>query len=179
MTKKVNFTADRITGFTCLPGKKQSFLWDAKAPGLGLRATSTGAKSYIFESKLHGRTIRMTIGDVRTWALDGPAGKGNTARAEANRLMSFINQGVDPRLQKAALRARADADRAESVRHSLTLSEVWTSYISARKNKWGDRHYQDHIKMASAGGVKRKRGGGETIAAPLGFSASNELLLNL
>ncbi|MBL4951704.1 DUF4102 domain-containing protein, partial [Neobacillus sp. YIM B02564] len=67
--KKVNFTAERVTNFKCESGKKQSIFWDGKTPGLGLRVTSTGAKSYIFETRLHGKTLRVTIGDVRTWSI--------------------------------------------------------------------------------------------------------------
>ncbi|TWI40729.1 hypothetical protein IP95_00921, partial [Extensimonas vulgaris] len=42
---KINFTAARVANFTCPPGKAQAFLWDADAPGLGLRVTSNGAAS--------------------------------------------------------------------------------------------------------------------------------------
>lgn len=34
MAKKENFTAGRVDGFECEPGKAQSIYWDAKAPGL-------------------------------------------------------------------------------------------------------------------------------------------------
>ncbi len=39
---KVAFTAGRVNGFKCPPEKKQAFLWDAMAPGLGLRVTPAG-----------------------------------------------------------------------------------------------------------------------------------------
>ena len=58
-----NFTAGRVDGFKCVPGKKQSIFWDGKTPGLGIRVTATGAKSYIFETSLNGKTLRITIGD--------------------------------------------------------------------------------------------------------------------
>lgn len=64
---KVRFTAGRIDDFKCEAGKPQSFLWDTVSPGLGLRATASGAKSYIFQAKLNQQTIRITIGDPRTW----------------------------------------------------------------------------------------------------------------
>ena len=65
--KKIKFAAGRVEEFACEGGKSQSFLWDTASPGLGLRVTSKGAKSYIFQGKLDGATIRLTIGDPRTW----------------------------------------------------------------------------------------------------------------
>ena len=82
--KKENFTVDRVSNFKCASNKKQSIFWDGKTPGLGLRVTSTGAKSYIFEARLNGKTIRTTIGDQRTWAI----GK---AQEQATRLKSQID----------------------------------------------------------------------------------------
>jgi hypothetical protein len=88
--KRENFTAERVAGFKCQPDKQQSIYWDGKTPGLGLRVTAAGAKSYIFETRLNSKTIRMTIGDPRTWAI----GK---AQAEATRLKAMTDQGTDPR----------------------------------------------------------------------------------
>src|SRR3989304_5612246 len=106
--KRENFTADRVAGFKCAPGKKQSIYGDGKTPGLGLRVTANGAKSYIFETRLNGKTIRMTIGDSRTWSI----GK---AQAEASRLKVMTDQGIDPRQviaeQEAAKEAEAAAQR--------------------------------------------------------------------
>lgn len=62
--QKKNFTAELISSYQCKEGKKQSIYWDAKTTGLGLRVTSNNAKSYIFETSLNNKTIRITIGDV-------------------------------------------------------------------------------------------------------------------
>jgi integrase len=157
---KVNFTAERVDGFKGEPGKQQSILWDAKTPGLGLRVTAAGAKSYIFEARLHGKTLRLTIGDKRTWAI----GK---AQAEATRLKGLVDQGIDPREQKADQRAKVEAAQAEAKRKNLTLREVWPLYLEARKGRWSERHYQDHVKLAACGGAQKKCGDGLTTAGPL------------
>ena len=67
---KTNFTADRVAGFKCEAGKQQTIRWDGKAPGLGLRVTAAGAKAYIFETRLHGKTLRLTIGHPDAWPLE-------------------------------------------------------------------------------------------------------------
>ncbi|MEI7537905.1 MAG: integrase family protein [Comamonadaceae bacterium] len=160
MAKKENFTAERIARFQCEPGKQQSIYWDAKTPGLGLRVTKAGAKSYIFEAWMHGKSLRVTIGDVRTWSI----GKAQT---EATRLKSLTDQGIDPRQQNADRVAAAEAKRTEIDRQLVTLGDAWTDYLKARKGTWGDRHYQDHANLSSQGGLKKKRGKGMTAPGPL------------
>ncbi|MCX7144577.1 MAG: preprotein translocase, partial [Proteobacteria bacterium] len=60
MGKRVNFTAERVAGAKCQPGNQQTIYWDGKTPGFGLRVTASEAKAYIFESRLHGNTVRVT-----------------------------------------------------------------------------------------------------------------------
>lgn len=160
MGKQENFTAGRVAAYQCEAGKQQSIYWDGKIPGLGLRVTATGAKSYIFESRLHGKTVRLTIGDVRTWAIA-------QAQAEATRLKTLTDQGIDPREQEADKRAKAEAKKAEAKRQKLTLGDVWPLYLEARRPKWSDRHYRDHKRLAALGGEQRKRSDKLTMAGPL------------
>ncbi len=68
--QRENFTAGRIAAFACPEGKQQAIYWDGKQPGLGLRVTAAGARAYIFESRLKGRTVRVTIGTL-------PSGRSN------------------------------------------------------------------------------------------------------
>jgi integrase len=149
-----NFTSDYIAGLNCKHGKKQSIYWDGKTPGLGLRVTSAGTKSYIFQTDLHGKTIRMTIGDIRTWKI----GK---AQKEATRLKAMTDQGIDPRKviadEAAAKLEKEAAKKLHKVRATATLGMVWPEYIEARKTLWSDLHLRDHEKMIHAGGEKRTR----------------------
>jgi len=184
---KVNFTTDRIRDFECTPGKLQAFIWDSAAPGLGLRANPGGAKSYIFQSKLNGRALRLTIGTPRirgagVWDLDA-------ARAEARRLQTMIDHGQDPRQVKAdrlaaeqtERNAKAAADAAENearviaaaaaVRNAVTLGDVWPEYMAdrmaSRENGWSKHHVAAHRKIIQAGGEKRSRSPKLTAPGPL------------
>lgn len=157
---RINFTADRVAGFACQSGKQQSIFWDARTPGLGLRVTAAGAKSYIFETRLHGKTLRVTIGDVRTWSI----GK---AQKEATDLKSMTDKGIDPRQEAVDKRAKAEAAQVEAKRKDLTFGEVWPEYLKARKARWSIGHYQNHENLAAPGGEKKKRGKGLTVAGPL------------
>lgn len=124
MAKWENFTAERVAAFTCETGKTQSIYWDGKTPGLGLRVTPSNARSYIFETRMHGKTIRTTIGDIRTW----PIGK---AQAEATRLKALTDQGIDPReLERAKIDAKAAAATAIAAAKDYTLANLYEAYCA-------------------------------------------------
>jgi len=111
-TNRVNFTAGRVSQFECEAGKAASFLWDSVTNGLGLKASAGGAKSYVLQSRLEsGASVRLTIGSASAWTLD-------KARAEARRLQTLIDQGTDPRDEKRARIAAAEA------RAAATLAEA-------------------------------------------------------
>ncbi|CAI06243.1 phage-related integrase [Aromatoleum aromaticum EbN1] len=163
MPKRERLTPERIRRYTCDAGAKQSFLWDTEAPRLAVRATA-GAKSFIFESKLNRQTIRITIGDVRAWGIEEECDKTTgevirpSARQEARRLQTLIDQGIDPRQERAERIAVVEAKREEATRQQATVGEAWTVYLEARRPKWGERHMLNHENMAKAGGEPRTRG---------------------
>lgn len=160
---KVNLTASRLAEFKCPDGKAQAFLWDSTAPGLGIRATPRGATAYIFQSEYQGRTLRMTIGGINARSIA-------EARVKSRELQAMIDDGRDPRLVKAELIAADTATRERAKVEAVTVAEAWSEYIETRREKWGDRHYRDHIAKAKAGGtasVRGTRGRGVTIEGPL------------
>jgi integrase len=161
MTKE-NFTAARISSYSW-KGGSQTIYKDAKVAGLGLRITKAGSRAFIFERRVHGNTRRFTIGDPGTWTID-------KARAEASRLGTLIDQGIDPREVDAEARAAHRARAAAEAAKAMTVGAAWTIYLEERRPHWGERHYQDHIKKAQPGGVpsvRGTRGKGVTIAGPL------------
>lgn len=155
---RINLTAGRIRDFET--DRPQAFLWDSEAPGLAVRATPTRNKAFIFQSKLSGNAIRCTIGDVRAWGID-------EARAEARRLQTLIDKGMDPRQEKAERVAAVEAKREESRRQGVMVAEAWAAYIAARRRNWSARHLADHDILARAGGEDRKRGAGKIEPGPL------------
>lgn len=145
--QRERLTLARIAAFNCPPDKKQAFLWDTEAPRLAVRSTA-GSKSFIFESKLHGQTIRRTIGDIRAWSLDEAKDRnGNIvspgARQEARRLQTLIDQGIDPRElerekieAKATARAASEAAKVEAEnRQRYTLHALCNSYCNILEAK--------------------------------------------
>ncbi len=164
LTQAQDLTAGLIERLTCRTDiKAQAFLRDSKAPGLRVRVTNTGGKSFVFEAKLNRQTIRRTIGDVRAWTIEA-------ARVEANRLRVTLDAGTDPRELERQQPAEQTASKAAAAVQAVTVGEVWAAYMAARKPHWGERHHADHAKLIQAGGEKSKRGTrgrGVTIAGPL------------
>lgn len=74
---RTNLTAGRISKFALPAGAEQTFLWDSDTKTLAVRATA-GARAYIFQSRFNGKSLRITIGHIKDWAIDG-------AREEARR----------------------------------------------------------------------------------------------
>ena len=168
---KIAFTAGRVSGFKCPPEKKQAFLWDVTAPGLGLRATPAGKPAYVFQSVYQGKDLRITIGSPAAWSIPD-------AQAKARALQRLIDEGKDPRdlkreaiaaqvKKQAAAAAKVEADKAAA----LTVGEVWPLYLEngrpKRKDAWKPRYRADLEAMAAPGGEKKKRGQGATRPGPL------------
>lgn len=164
-TQAIELTAGAIERLTCRTDvKAQAFLRDTKAPGLRVRVTNTGAKSYVFERKLQRQTIRRTIGDVRTWSIE-------EARAEARRLAVVLDNGQDPREIERQQQADREAAKAAKQAQVLTVGELWPLYLEQgrpkRKDNWKPGYRADLEAMASPGGIEKKRGQGVTRPGPL------------
>lgn len=164
LTKAVRLTVGAIERLTCPPDKEQAFLRDADAKGLRVRVTRAGAKSFVFESKLKGSTLRRTFGDVRSWTIE-------QAREAARELAVMVDKGTDPReVERQAIEAREAEQRAAQAA-ALTVGEVWPIYLAKgrpkRKAAWKPRYLADMHAMALPGGEKKKRGEGTTRPGPL------------
>ena len=138
---RVRLTAGRVDAFACPKSKPQAFLWDTDTPTLALRATPTGRKTYVFESRLNGATLRINIGTLADWPIE-------KARTKAQGLKMLVDAGTDPREverdkqaaaveKKAVAAAKAQTDKLVAV----TLADAWTDYIEQRRPFWGELHY--------------------------------------
>ena len=145
-------------------------MWDATAPGLGLRATPAGKPAYVFQSKYQGKDIRLTIGSPAAWSIPD-------AQAKARELQRLIDEGKDPRDLKREAIAAVEAKRQQEQEQeqadkvaAVTVGEAWAAYVAERTPHWGDLHRKDHERLTRAGGETSKRGTrgrGVTIAGPL------------
>jgi len=162
---RIKLTPDRIKKFTLPAGEKaQAFLRDSEVPGLLVRVSNTGAKTFAFESRFDGKTVRIAIGDVAAWDMD-------KVRDEARRLRRLMDAGTDPRQEKADTAAAKIEAEKQAQRRALTVGALWPMYElegkPKRKDAFKPRYLADLKAMASAGGVKKKRGAGLTRPGPI------------
>jgi len=136
--EKFNKTA--ILALECPKGKdKQSFITDPTMPWLKVRLTSGGSKSYVFESRLHGATKRITLGDVNVWSV-------KDARKKAVEFKQMCDNGINPRTlelekQEQVQRARAEKERVKKYTVMALLS-----------------HYADELEAEGSNDHEKVRG---------------------
>ncbi|WP_323012529.1 integrase family protein [Castellaniella sp.] len=148
---RVNLRQGTVSKATCPDGKQQVFLRDSEQRGFALRVTAAGSKSYVYEGKLAGRNIRVTLGDPSAMTLD-------QARRRASEIRIMIDDGRDPRVVKAEQIAADAAKRRQTKLDATPALDAWQAYIKARAGHWSDRHKADHETMSREGGEKITRG---------------------
>jgi integrase len=157
-------SAGLIEALKCPPEKEQVFLKDSHTRGLSVRATRSGRKAFVFESRINGRTYRVTLGEPGAKSIDD-------ARLEAARLRVLASEGKDPRElerqraeEAAKAQAAAEAEAAQQERRQVTVGEVWPRYVAEgkpkRRDAWKPRYVADMAKMVAPGGEPKKRGEG-------------------
>ncbi len=108
-------------------------VYDAKTPGLGVRVSHTGHRSFFLFRKVNGRPVRITL---------GMAGAINVKKARelAGKYNSQIAEGTNP----------AEAKRAK--RLEATLADLWSEFLAkhakpyARTWEVQERHYERFLK---------------------------------
>lgn len=134
----------------CPDGWSFVLLRDAEKRGLRLRITKAGGKHWQFETRLKGRLISRALGE---W----PAVSIEQARAEAHRLRGLTEQGQDPREVERREAANSAAEKATAAISATKVMKVWNEYVESRRPHWGERHYQEHLRMVKPGGIESNR----------------------
>ena len=96
------------------PAHGQAFYRDDTLKGFAVRVTPGGAKSFIVETRVHGRMRRETLGRYGPLTVE-------QARREAQKYLGEVATGVDPRARAREASARA-----------VTLQAVFEEYCRTR-----------------------------------------------
>jgi integrase len=110
-----NTSVSRITP----PEKGYSLHWDDDLPGFGIRVTAAGARSYIAEARVNGRTCRVTIGKHGTFTADKAR---KIAKGELGDMAKGINRNAERKRQKV---------------ESQTLADLVRDYLEHRRTREG------------------------------------------
>jgi integrase len=94
------------------PTGKERFVWCSRTPGFGLRVYQSGKKIFVAQTRVHGRTRRVTIGPFGPFTVE-------QARETANEVIRVAALGRDPQKEK------------RQAREAITVSELCDRYMEA------------------------------------------------
>jgi len=116
----MKLTKSKVEGLP-VPETGQALHWDEELRGFGLRITPSGARSYIVQGRVAGKTRRVTIGAHGRLTCD-------EARKKARVALISMDDGIDPQQEKKSKLAQA-----------ITLRDVATDYCKNRQTKKGGK----------------------------------------
>jgi integrase len=116
MTDSLTLTK-KIIDTTPLPTEGRTVLHDAKVPGLVVRITPAGTKSFLVYRWHNGKPLRVTLGKY-------PAMTIEQARKAAQQTLAQLSTGTNPNKEKRTAKAKA-----------VTVGEVFAEFKNTRTLK--------------------------------------------
>ncbi len=92
---------------------------DRQRPGLYVRVSASGTKSFVVFYRFNDKQRRDTIGRFSDTAKDAEVGSLSWARGEADRIRAQVRNGIDPRLEREEERRAANERRDDTYRASV------------------------------------------------------------
>ncbi len=129
---RFSFTIQRIENLQTTG--KTYYVYDTGQPGLCIRVSAGGSKSYVYYRKVDGRPERITLGKFSALSI-------SDARKASKRHEGQRATGINPAAEKRAARVRGQ--------HVDDLMDAWERSAKAKKLRhWADerRLYDLHIK---------------------------------
>ena len=113
--KIINFTKTVLDNLPIPEGKSRPYYHDSETPGLGLRVTSNGVKSFMVQRRINKKPQIVTLGRYPEMTIQ-------IARRMAIKALSSISEGVNPTKQKE-----------EKTLKNISLGQVFSDYIENRR----------------------------------------------
>jgi integrase len=129
--KKVKFTQAKVEGLRPTGARATEYVYDADKPGLAIRLTPGGARTFVFVGRLHGKVTRITLGRLEALPLA-------KARAAVDKIRGDVALGIDVLGQRKALRVASDRK---------SLNEAFAEFIAGRRHK--QKTMQDYKNLWS------------------------------
>jgi integrase len=105
------------------PAAGSRYVYDTVAPGLAMRVTKAGARTFVLYRRIRGRPQRVTLGSFATLAI-------GDARKAVQRISGDLAAGVDVVAERRAARLRG-----RTVRDAFN---TWLGIAKHRKRSWSD-----------------------------------------
>jgi integrase len=146
---RIRLNPQKINSLRATDGRRRQDYWDSLCPGLGVRVTDKGTRTYVFGARFDGKNFtRREIADVRAIDLAD-------ARKKARHWAELVDAGKDPKREEERL-ARAAAREQESTfgcvaaafgddwlagkrKHKVYVRQIEREFIP----RWGKRPIAD------------------------------------
>ena len=124
MAKRRTLTTRAVDAAKPAPAGKRTELWDGIVPGLALRVTDTGAKSFVLAARYPGssNTARRALGGYGELTLE-------EARSKARSWLQLLERGIDPRVEIERQQA------AELRKQAATFASVAEEFVREKLSK--------------------------------------------
>ncbi|WP_405418416.1 tyrosine-type recombinase/integrase [Marinobacter flavimaris] len=104
------------------PDSGQSIYWD-KTPGLGLRITAAGSRSWIVQGRVNNKSCRFTLAPIEEMT-------HTDAREEAGKVRAMMRKGINPLHEKKKR-------QQENLAQGETLRQIMEDYVAHKRTKNG------------------------------------------
>jgi integrase len=118
-TKKTSLTEQRVQDLK--PSGATIYVHDARMPGLSVRVTKAGVKSYVFTKKVNRKLLRITLGKTGAMSLDA-----------ARKAVSAYNGDIAKGIDVAAVRKAA---KAAATSKAITLADAYESFMAVKDRR--------------------------------------------
>ncbi len=130
--RKISFTQTRVEALRhSATGPEPEYVYDKGKPGLAVRLTASGVRTYVFVGRLHGKLApRRPLGRVESLKLA-------TARAAVDKIRGDAALGIDVVAEWKALRRQE--------RDQKTLDQAFTDFIAGERHK--SKTLRDYLSL--------------------------------
>src|SRR5690554_375525 len=158
MNTTFKLTSSRLNQCICPPDKDYVIYWDETVKGLGLKVYPSSKKTFLFQSRLGGEVLKISLGTFPGYTID-------QAREVAKELDVMCTQGIDPRVEKKKRIAQNEFEIQQTRRKKILFADVWTDDLKANQTRSRERTYQHPIRLAS-GNNEISTGKRKTLSKP-------------
>lgn len=124
----MRLTKTSVESEKLVPAEGAAYYWDDTLKGFGLRVTSGGVRTYIFQGRVNRKTRRVSIGRHGVWTI-------KKARDEARRLAGLMSSGIDP---------KHAAEQRE--KEGMTLRDAADDYAANKRRRSDGKPLADSTK---------------------------------
>ena len=140
--RKLALTEQRVADLK--PHGKTLYFNDARRPGLSVRVTKAGVKSYVFTKKINGKLLRITLGKAAGMSLAA-------ARKAVEAYNGDLAKGIDVAAARKTNKALASVN-------AITLADAYKRFLTLKDRRPSTRRDYDMIwRLYVPDNLKRKR----------------------